>query len=200
MAANPQSVASSTPPAGPGNSQSTGNSKLSDLKVSIAATVIALASLGLSVWQGRQTMEHSRLSLKPHLKVTLDFASNPGIREVYLRNAGPGPAIIKSFTVVVTDKTGRQIKGTDADIWAKAEQFLTPGKYDRAQWWLDPDDVVAVDEVQPLVRYSSYNPSSTNVDLDEFRKHVTVRICYCSVYEDCSYVDSEGKRLDRCPG
>jgi hypothetical protein len=41
----------------------------SDTVTAIAATVIALLALIVSIWQGVTSREHNRLSVKPHLDI-----------------------------------------------------------------------------------------------------------------------------------
>ena len=72
----------------------------------IAAAVIALTALTVSVWQGLETRNHNRLAATPIFAFDT-FRENEGSqikRVLCLRNIGVGPAIIKKITYYVDDK------------------------------------------------------------------------------------------------
>jgi predicted lysophospholipase L1 biosynthesis ABC-type transport system permease subunit len=61
--------------------------------VAICATVIAVLSLAVSVYEARATRRHDRISVRPHLalQANLRQGSQAGLQ---LINAGLGPAAI----------------------------------------------------------------------------------------------------------
>ncbi|WP_234319439.1 hypothetical protein [Streptomyces sp. NRRL S-237] len=68
--------------------------------VAICAVVIAVASLGVSVWQAHLARQHNRHSVRPVLQLHrgIHHGAHSGIR---LINVGPGPAVIVSSSVSV---------------------------------------------------------------------------------------------------
>ena len=69
--------------------------------VAVCATVIAVLSLAVSVYEARATRRHNRISVRPflELQVALQQGSKAGLR---LINAGLGPAAITG-TVLTLD-------------------------------------------------------------------------------------------------
>ncbi len=75
----------------------------SDKITSIAAIIVAIAAIGISVWQGMDNRRHNRLSVRPKLQII--FRADPqGDAGFIVRNDGLGPANIKRFDVKLDDK------------------------------------------------------------------------------------------------
>jgi hypothetical protein len=71
--------------------------------VAVCGSTIALASLGLSVYQAQATRQHNRLSVQPLLELEASFNEGKpsGLR---LRNSGLGPAKITNSKLTLGDK------------------------------------------------------------------------------------------------
>jgi hypothetical protein len=84
----------------------------------IAAVMIALCALAVSINQSNESERVSRVSVLPHLDLTLiggvGTAQEKGIR---LDNAGLGPAFIHDFELYVD---GEAVLGTPQEIWFNA--------------------------------------------------------------------------------
>lgn len=70
--------------------------------------VIAACALGLTFYEGLATRKHNRLTVRPHLVAKTDFRPD-GNSVIFkasatLVNAGIGPAVIKSFVVLMGDE------------------------------------------------------------------------------------------------
>lgn len=82
----------------------------------VLTVVVALAAIGLSVWEGLENRRHNRLSVLPHLKpIEADLRSATPIEHEYfllpsgmdslsavsyaLENSGLGPAVLKNVLV-----------------------------------------------------------------------------------------------------
>lgn len=75
--------------------------------VSICAIIIALASLGVAIWQGSVTRKHNILSVKPIPDIlTSNFENKIAIT---LENNGAGPLIIKKFRAYVGNESKTNI-------------------------------------------------------------------------------------------
>lgn len=71
----------------------------SDVWVAIAAAMIALCALGVSIQQSRSSIRHNKLSVRP--KLTLEYAKLDGAPKIglSLTNTGLGPAIINKIVI-----------------------------------------------------------------------------------------------------
>lgn len=72
--------------------------------IGVAATVIALASLLLSVWEGYQTRLHDHLSVMPRLQLINNFVDSEPEFGLLLCNKGTGPAIVREIKISIDDK------------------------------------------------------------------------------------------------
>jgi hypothetical protein len=73
-----------------------------------AALVVSICALGLTIFQARQAWKHNRLSVQPRLTTYSSLYTDEKDSHITyvtstLKNCGLGPALIKSFTVVVGD-------------------------------------------------------------------------------------------------
>ena len=66
--------------------------------IAIAAAVIGLSALGVSIWSGVETRRHNRLSATPHLRIDFDLVPS-GKVAVTISNNGFGLALIDDFAV-----------------------------------------------------------------------------------------------------
>lgn len=64
-----------------------------DTIIAICATIIAVASLAVSIYEGRATRRHNRLSVRPFLRLATTFRTGD-TAGLLLTNAGLGPAVI----------------------------------------------------------------------------------------------------------
>jgi hypothetical protein len=75
--------------------------------VSVCAIIIALASLGVAIWQGRVTRKHNILSVKPLPDIlTSNFENRIAVT---LENNGTGPLIIKKFRAYLGNESKSNI-------------------------------------------------------------------------------------------
>ena len=64
--------------------------------IALAASIIAMSALGVSIWQGYLARRHNILSVKPILQFTRNHL---GKWVISLTNDGLGPALITRFTI-----------------------------------------------------------------------------------------------------
>ena len=73
-----------------------------------AAVIVALAALGLAIWQGSEMRKHQRLLAKPHCSVNSDYVKDPSsghyVFVLTFQNAGPGVAHLKALVASYHDK------------------------------------------------------------------------------------------------
>ncbi len=116
--------------------------------IAICAVGIALLALFVSIWQGAVSRRHSRLSVKPHLRIdwTIDGESPQERVIVVLSNSGLGPAVIGGFTWVldgepvagsadsVPDRIANRLELWDCDLRSfspYAGDAMSPGERHR---------------------------------------------------------------------
>lgn len=83
-------------------------SELLPLLTDNVEAIIAACALGLTFYEGLATRKHNRLTVRPHLVAVTDFKAD-GNSVIFkasatLVNAGIGPAVIRSFVVLVGDE------------------------------------------------------------------------------------------------
>ena len=62
--------------------------------IATASFLVALAALGIAIWQGFVSREAARLSLRPIIEISVLSHGTPGI---FISNVGHGPAFIQSI-------------------------------------------------------------------------------------------------------
>ena len=75
---------------------------LADTITIIATISIAVIALLVSIWQGLVTRRHNRLSVTPHIDISLQkYRERFGF---LMDNTGVGPAVIEWFSIRIDDK------------------------------------------------------------------------------------------------
>jgi hypothetical protein len=143
-----------------------------DTWISLCAAIIALCALFLSIYEGYSIRKHSRLSVRP--LVVLDSGINESGSGFRLENSGLGPAIVKWFSVEID---GKQIPHWKAFV----EELKLPsgGGYH----YMNPSNksVILPGEKKQLF----WVIGEKDVALRNTRRKITMKICYCSIYEEC---------------
>src|SRR5664279_1539157 len=80
------------------------------------AIIVAICSLGMTIYEARAAREHDRISVWPRIYQTVSDSANRYVRTV--TNVGLGPAIIRSFEVQVDGV----VKHTWSDVVGTALQ------------------------------------------------------------------------------
>ena len=146
-----------------------------DRWISLAAIVIALSALVLSIWQGILTRNHNRISVRP--LVTISGAVNENGSGWKLGNAGLGPAIVKWFKVTVDDKPMHNWRE-----FAKELDMPDPDTFDFYYWVPSPSTVIYPQEPKNLFWVT---PGPADRILRKNAKKITIHLCYCSLYGEC---------------
>ncbi|HEX8922600.1 MAG TPA: hypothetical protein VF766_14090 [Pyrinomonadaceae bacterium] len=153
--------------------------------IGIAASVIAILAIVVSVWQGVEQRRHNRLSVKPALNFDTDSAVDGTILSVALKNAGTGPAIIKQFTLYIDD---RPVPAIDGDVWLPAEKIL--GLEDPNIHFTDycyyAGDVMPANETQHIINIDRKDYENL-ADKEKWKKAISrikLKVVYASIYEE----------------
>lgn len=158
------------------------------------AIIVAVCSLGMTIYEARAAREHDRISVWPRIYQTVSDSAKLYIRTV--TNVGLGPAIIRTFAVEVdgvvkhnwADVVGATLK-TGKDSLPRMTTFYSSfGK----------GSVLLPGAHLDLLTISS-DALSGKLVAAEHRIRSTV--CYCSVYDECWIARSDApdpERVARC--
>jgi hypothetical protein len=147
------------------------------------SVVIAVLALSLSIYSAWQTRKTAHLSVRPYM-VTSFYFNKDGAGFTH-GNYGQGPAITRTFEV---ELDGQRVDSWD-DLARKLDihggykfsvprpgDILPPGKADGDYAW-----IFWVPKEQP----EDFEKLTSN------ENRVTIRTCYCSLYEDCWKVSNQ---------
>ena len=152
-----------------------------DRIVSGSAMFVALASLAIAFYEVRMMRQHDRISVWPY--VSAFNSDSGGIYTFNTRNAGIGPALIRSFEVLVDDKP-RKNWGEVLDALA-IELHGTPSTYTS----FGSGTVLLPGATSTLL---SIGPGEAGQAFHRaVQDRMRVRICYCSLYEQCWQLDEK---------
>ncbi len=151
--------------------------------VSIAAVVIALAALVVSVWDRVETRYHDRLSVTPNLTYSEDFSlGRPKEVGIALSNAGIGPAVVTSFAIYVDDNL---VTDTTSGGWTSAIPTLGLGDTWVIYHWWEPDDIIPVGDKVWLLAIEPADQNAERIDsLQKAVSRLRIRVEYRSIYGD----------------
>jgi hypothetical protein len=69
--------------------------------ISLAAAIISLCAISISIWQGYLMRKHNRISVKPILSFGAKLKSASGKNKIIMSNNGLGTAILKELRIFV---------------------------------------------------------------------------------------------------
>jgi len=150
--------------------------------IAISAGVIALAALGVSIWQGYISREHNKLSVRPHLEFILHCKTTEDFRLI-LRNSGLGPALISKISLFVDNK---EFVFNDSDTANKFFEKLAPQNAGDFSYYIaDQRSAISSDK---FIRVFIFNESTAakNPQLNNYLRNMQSRISAKVEYK-CMY-------------
>jgi hypothetical protein len=162
-------------------------SKRTEIAIEIAALVIALSAIGVTVWQGVEQRSHNRLSVKPALIFDTDEIADGTKVAITLKNSGTGPAIIKQFVIHVDDTP---MPEKDNGMWIAAEKLLnlSDPKFKYHDYHYVSGDVISINENQVIIgmeRETYYKLSdSDKVFWKQAIPRIKILVKYTSIYDE----------------
>ncbi|MBO3744820.1 hypothetical protein J5X84_01980 [Streptosporangiaceae bacterium NEAU-GS5] len=154
-----------------------------DTVVAICATAIAVASLTVSVIEGRASRRHNRLSVRPLLQLTTRF--HPGDSAgLLLTNSGLGPAIIV--------KTALWLDGKHVGEYnqANVDKVRDPLAFRPSAVTFGGRPFLATDYSRFLLLVEPYDPDEHAEFADLLIRRLRVEIHYESLYGRENYTTS----------
>ncbi len=159
--------------------------------VGASAGVIAVAALATAVYTAWITREQQKMSVWPY--VTQMSSDSGGAYNYLVRNAGLGPALVRSFEL--------RVDGRPARDWSDVVH--------RAGWKAQPRGALHSDLGRGWVLLPGQTVSiymvPDSADRFRFRREVLPRletiVCYCSLYGDCWRYNSNATEPEQatCP-
>ena len=145
--------------------------------IAICATVIAVASLVVSVSEARAARTHNRLSVQPLLELTTRFPVG-GMARLRLSNSGLGPAKIAGTKLV--------LEGARFGDWSRSSVDELRGKLSVRPHatTLGGHPFLDTDYEQFLLSVDSYDPSQHGEFRELIEHKLGIEIQYNSLYGD----------------
>ncbi len=172
-----------------------------DLIIAVSAIVISFASLWVALRADRTQEQLLQASVWPYIEYdTSNATESGGKRLAYeIRNAGVGPAIIRSFAVAYKGRDYRTVTDLMAACChirtvSRKSGIFTSTVLDRVI--MAHEDVVFIELLPALSDPAAY------AAVTAARHDVSVQICYCSVLGDCWLFDTardeQPHAIDKC--
>jgi hypothetical protein len=152
---------------------------------------IAALALGLTIWSGRETRQHNRLSMRPDLRLNTRFNTGGG-GGWSVRNNGVGSAVVEWFRLFVD--------GNRVQSYCDLTRVLDlPENLPRRSSVEYPGAVIRAGSMAHLY----FLPRSEDArQLSGHVQRVQFEICYCSVYDECwiarSSAQGANERVSAC--
>lgn len=158
-----------------------------DNAISLGATAVALIALCTSIWDGCENRDYLRRSNEPQMIVS--FFHNEGGSGYLIGNAGLGPARIGWLRAFVDDievfswlEVGRALGLKSNPAFQHVNPALTykPGPLSKLFW---------------------VKPGPLDQELQANRRRIQLRICFCSLFDECWIEESrtkEPKQVESC--
>ena len=160
-----------------------------DRVVALLAGAMALISLSVAIWDGFETRNHNRLSVRPNLSfntsttssTTTDAQKTSIIKSkstISVINKGLGPAIINSFKIITLVNDKRVIHND----WVSALKAINNRQQSNHTGTLGDNSVLRADESTILVTLDTSATATASLKIE---------IVYRSIYEE-EFVESTG--------
>ncbi|MEM7195525.1 MAG: hypothetical protein AAF402_11275 [Pseudomonadota bacterium] len=158
----------------------------SNAVVTLAAILVSVCALAVSVYQAKIMRETQRASVWPFVEVLPSNTQNGGW--LGITNKGVGPAIIQTVYLEVDGQPFRR--------WQTLFDALAPEDSINFTWSSVTGRVLAPNEE---VRAIQLNPSDAR-RVAQIIGQMSFEICYCSVYDECWQTNLNRKTLpvDAC--
>lgn len=158
-----------------------------------AALLVSLVSLAVSIWGAISSNQNAKISARPYVIATPQLDGSAKKVGLYVSNAGPGAAVIKS-TVITFD--GNRYEALDRSAWPELirDMHLTNSCYRTG--WPERGHIVKAGEEDPLIAVSDFALPACQAEMLALlaSKDMTVRIEYQSIFDE-TYVFERNVRF-----
>ncbi len=148
-----------------------------DRILSLSAILIALASISVAVWEGIETREHHRLSVRPKLEIFYNTSSTKFGYVVV--NNGLGPAVITGKKIFVD---GNKIKESGFSGYDTFLEKLDLTDRYAGNGAIDPGFTIKAGKSENIIIFKLNNPDEMETLLPKIYSRVQIEIEYKSMY------------------
>lgn len=160
-----------------------------DLMIGICAIIVSAASLWVAL-RADQTQEALlKSTVWPYVEYDTSDATETGSKRLAfeIRNAGVGPAIVRSFAVAYNGhyySTLRELVAACCNIHPakRSHGIFASTVHDRV--------IMAHETVIFIQLFPGLSDPQSYASITRERSHISAKICYCSVLGDCWIFDS----------
>ena len=156
---------------------------------SIAAIVIALCALGISIWQGFETRRNYRLSVTPNIDILGKWTKDDGFQGIILSNKGLGPAIIIKIEIEIDKHHTYNLLSSQefGEFFGELGiRLLGLGILKISRHMYEYGDMISAGEKIPFI-WLDVNDKNTTEKIASFQaiiSTINIRIGYQSIYGD----------------
>jgi hypothetical protein len=172
-----------------------------DFAIAASAIIISFASLWVALRADRTQEQLLQASVWPYVQYFSSDATGNGDKRLAfaLRNAGVGPAIVRTFAVEYNGhpySTLRELLSACCHVPAKRHPGILSSTV--------RDSVIMAHEDMPfIVVLPGKTDAHEYASIDAARFGIGIQICYCSVLGDCWFFDSkrddQPNAVRKCP-
>lgn len=175
----------------PSDPRSTGGGGLLSRLQPLLTLAIAVAAIGLAVWEGVESRRHNRLTVKPRIAGAID-AGRDGRGEhvrVSIESTGLGPAVINTFRVYFDGVLQDTSPGPGTIVWDTVISAFGAGDTQINAHSIGAGYYLPAGRQEVLFEARRLETDTAGPPLADHLSRLALQICYCSVYNaDCDEV------------
>ena len=156
------------------------------------AAIIAIAAVGLAIWEGLENRRHNRLSVVPKLDTVRDFDMLEQTFSLGFVSAGLGPAVVKNLCFYVDGKKFYDNQSDTQYPWSEVYKLfrgrhfdLWDASYRRGQYLIPGDRYL-------LLSGELRDGAERSDDFRDQADRINAVVRYCSVYGDQCDIEQLG--------
>ena len=171
----------------------------------VITLLIAVAAIGLAIWEGAENRRHNRLSVLPRLGAEINSGRESGTEYVRMsvESTGLGPAVITAFRIYLDGTLQEPVQVSGTSPWQKViDAFAAEGTSINAHAFGSGYFFPAG---RQHVLFEARRPDTAAVNaqkLSDSLGRLALQVCYCSIYDtDCDEVVLATSQLESlaCP-
>lgn len=149
-----------------------------------APGLVALAAIGLALWEGFENRQHNRMSVVPKLDGARDFDMTAQSFELALLSNGLGPAVVTDLVLFVDGEPVHE-GSSDAEYpWLTAFRVFDSGSFDVMDSYYSAGQFLIPGERYHLFSVRRMKSAPKMEGFRDAANRIDAVVCYCSVYDD----------------
>ena len=175
----------------PHDQRSTGTGGTLSRLQPLLTLIIAVAAIGLAVWEGAESRRHNRLTVKPRIAGAIN-AGRDGRGEyvtMSIESTGLGPAVINTFRVYFDGALQDTTPGPGTTVWDSVLSAFAAGDTQINAHSIGTGYYFPAGRQELLFEARRLQADAASAPLANQLSRLALQICYCSVYNaDCDEV------------